>query len=316
MKTELERFTEQQGLTYDSKTKVMYGLYKGYKIEVKEDIQKYRYYFNIPMKSADFIQGNNINGFIQNLLQDEKLIKRAVYEGYSLKLEVTMSRVAKNNNNRLMNLLDQIVIFARDNSYDSCCEVCGEDISISAYLINDSTFYGCEDCYNKTISNLDAHQTHAKSKKGSFVTGIVGALLGSLIGVALWVTVYAIGYIAAICGIVLAVCAIKGYELFGGKLDLLGIISTMLITIIMVYIATYLSYGYSIYDTFRDTEEIDIFTAIRSVRDFITDYPEIQTSFYTDLAKGYLFTVIGSVSTFISAYRTSNGSYTAKKLAN
>ncbi len=314
MKTELARVSEQLGLAYDKQVKVMWGPYKGCKTAVNEDLHNQRYYISFPIKASDYTQGNKLDEFIQILLNDKKLIKKAFYEGYCLNLEVYMSRKAKSNQSNIISVLDKVTEFVRDNAYDTCCEICGETAEISVYTVNGKILCACEDCYNKTIDSLDELKETIKRKKGNVITGLVGAFIGSLIGVALWVAIYALGYIATICGIVLGVCIIKGFELFGGKLNLFGIISTIIITIIMVYAATYISYGYSVYDAFKDTDNIDLFTAIRSVKSFLKEYSEIRASFYKDLVTGYIFTAVGTVSTFISAYQNSNGKYLTKKL--
>ena len=63
-----------------------------------------------------------------------------------------------------------------------------------------------------------------KEKPENVVTGIVGALLGAAIGAAAIILLDMAGYMAAISGVILAVCAYKGYELLGGKLSKTGII--------------------------------------------------------------------------------------------
>ena len=224
-----------------------------------------------------------------------------------------MSSKAKNLIN-LDKIFKKVSSFITENAYYPCCELCGEYTETSVYTINDITICGCSDCYNHTISSLEEKHEAAKNKPGNIITGLVGAFIGSLIGVALWVAVFALGYIAALCGFVLAITIIKGYELFGGKLNALGIFSTIMLTLIMVYVATYLSYGYSIYDTFKETDNIDIFTAIRSVNRFLKEFPEFANSFHSDLFLGYVFTTIGTVTTFITAYKKSNAVYSAKKI--
>lgn len=52
--------------------------------------------------------------------------------------------------------------------------------------------------------------------RDNVVAGAVGAFLGSLIGVACIVLVNQLGYVASICGLVMAVCCLKGYALLGG----------------------------------------------------------------------------------------------------
>ena len=46
----------------------------------------------------------------------------------------------------------------------------------------------------------------------NIITGAVGAFLGSLIGVACIVIVGQLGYVASVSGLVMGVCALKGYE--------------------------------------------------------------------------------------------------------
>ena len=51
-----------------------------------------------------------------------------------------------------------------------------------------------------------------EKKRENVPAGIVGAFLGSLIGVACAVLIGQLGYVASISGLVMAVCALKGYE--------------------------------------------------------------------------------------------------------
>lgn len=136
-----------------------------------------------------------------------------------------------------------------------------------------------------------------KKRSNSVIFGIVGAVLGSLIGVILWILLYNFGYIASISGIVMVICAIKGYEKFSGEVDKKALIIILIITIIMVYIATHLSYGVEIYTVFKE-DGITIFDGIRSVGSFLSEIPDLKSSFITDLLMGYFFTVLGTFSTF------------------
>ncbi len=56
-----------------------------------------------------------------------------------------------------------------------------------------------------------------KKPRDNVIAGIVGAFLGSLIGVACIVVINKLGYVSAISGVVMAVCAIKGYAMLGGQ---------------------------------------------------------------------------------------------------
>lgn len=205
----------------------------------------------------------------------------------------------------IIEMLDKLTVFLQGNSYESCCEICGANTETALNKINNVSLYTCHDCYHKASNNYNpiyapVAATVVQEKGSNIVTGIVGSLIGSLIGIALWVVVFSLGYIATICGIVLAVCIMKGYELLGGKLDTKGVIISVVITLVMVYVSTHVSYGFEIYRELKAYYDIDVFDGIRSVGDFIKEYDDIRKSFRRDLAAGYLFTIIGVLSSIFS----------------
>ncbi|WP_052430676.1 hypothetical protein [Robinsoniella peoriensis] len=63
-----------------------------------------------------------------------------------------------------------------------------------------------------------------EEKKENIIAGIVGAFLGTLIGLLCIVVVDQLGYMASISGVVMGVCAIKGYQMLAGKMSLKGIV--------------------------------------------------------------------------------------------
>ncbi|MFQ8922600.1 MAG: hypothetical protein ACLR60_11950 [Clostridium paraputrificum] len=135
------------------------------------------------------------------------------------------------------------------------------------------------------------------NNNGRILFGVIGAFLGSLVGVILWILLYNFGYIASISGLVMVICAIKGYEKFGGEINKVGMVIILIMTIIMVYIATHLSYGVEIYSTFK-IDGVTIFDGVKSVGMFLDEIPEVKSSFIKDLLMGYLFTLVGTFRTF------------------
>lgn len=81
----------------------------------------------------------------------------------------------------------------------------------------------------------------SEENDSNIVTGVVGATLGALLGVALWVIVSMMGYIAGICGVAMLLAGFKGYELLGGTLDTKGMVTCVLISIIMIFVAVNVS---------------------------------------------------------------------------
>ena len=144
------------------------------------------------------------------------------------------------------------------------------------------------------ISEFQQRVESVEVKKDNIITGIVGAFIGTAIGVALIVILGQLGYIASIAGVVMAVCALKGYELLGGTLSKRGIICSSVLILVMTYVGCRLDWAYSL----AQYHEVDIFSAFLAVNG---EYIEMG-AFYKDLFMVYLFSLLGAVPTIRSAF--------------
>ena len=70
----------------------------------------------------------------------------------------------------------------------------------------------------KMRSDIAMNAQQTAQKKENIVGGIVGALLGSLLGMLSVLILSQLGYVAALSGVIMAVCVLEGYEMLGGKL--------------------------------------------------------------------------------------------------
>ena len=78
------------------------------------------------------------------------------------------------------------------------------------------------------------------------LAGLVGAFLGSLLGVAAIVFIGQLGYVAAISGLIMAVCALKGYELLAGRLSRKGAVIACLLILVMTYVGNHLDFAVTV----------------------------------------------------------------------
>lgn len=139
-----------------------------------------------------------------------------------------------------------------------------------------------------------------ENPRDNVIAGTVGAFLGSLIGVACIVILSKLGYVSAVSGVVMAVCAIKGYALLGGRLTKRGAVISGLFILVMTYIATKLCFALAVMEV--ATEEVSFFLIYQSVGQFLED-GELRRIFLGELALQYLFTLIGGIPTLISSLR-------------
>ena len=79
----------------------------------------------------------------------------------------------------------------------------------------------------------------------------------------------------------------------------------------MLFVAEYLCVGIEVYKAFHEVSDVSIMNAIRAVPYYLTDWPmasELRNGMMKDLAMGYVFAVLASIS-FIrqSLKATANG---------
>ena len=130
-----------------------------------------------------------------------------------------------------------------------------------------------------------------ENPRDNVIAGTVGAFLGSLIGVACIVILSKLGYVSAVSGLVMAVCAIKGYALLGGKLTKRGAVISGLFILVMTYVATKLCFALAVMEV--ATEEVSFFLIYQNIGLFLED-SELRRIFLGELALQYLFTLVGS----------------------
>ena len=130
-------------------------------------------------------------------------------------------------------------------------------------------------------------------------TGTVGAFLGSLIGVACIVGVGQLGYVAAISGLVMAVCAIKGYALLGGSMSRKGAVISCVLTVIMTAFGNRLDFAVSV----ARLADVDVFTAFQAMGRLLDGGYISGAAYWGNLIMLYLFTLLGAVPTLITAFR-------------
>ena len=121
-----------------------------------------------------------------------------------------------------------------------------------------------------------------KKRRENVVAGIVGAVLGSLVGVLCTVVIGQLGYMASISGLIMAVGALKGYELLGGTLSKKGAVISSVLILVMTYLAHRLTWAITI----ASSLEIGFFDSF--------------------LAMLYLFTLLGAVPTILAGLRNAN----------
>ena len=145
-------------------------------------------------------------------------------------------------------------------------------------------------------------ETKQKARPENVVAGVVGAFLGSLLGVVCTVVIGQLGYVASISGLIMAVGALKGYELLAGRLSKKGALISSVLIVVMTWLAHRLGWAIAV------ASELDmgIFDCFKVIPSMVKTGMLESTAYWGDLAMLYLFTLLGAVPTIIGGLRSTS----------
>ncbi len=212
-------------------------------------------------------------------------------------------------------LFTPLFAYLKENGYVGCCGQCGKlmggEEPIEYYNVNNHGLYLCPECAGQIEESLKEYKAERKAETSNLLPGIGGAFIGSLAGVAAWLLIAQLGFVSAISGFLMAFCAFYMYEKFGKALDLKGVIACVVIVLLMVYVANHLTWVIAVYKELKNYGYTfgDVFKQLG----MILKQVDLVKSYRSDLAIGYLLTVVGTAGIVITKFREQSGSYTFKK---
>lgn len=155
----------------------------------------------------------------------------------------------------------------------------------------------------------------AISQPANPVMGILGAIIFSLIGCAVWILIGKLGYISYLGGIAMAFSTIFGYHLFGKRFDTLGLIISIVIVLVMVFVSNMFIYTWQIvsepgidealsilgyegffsvfFGLFELMKQVDLLTGLEGM-------DSMTGTFISDLVIGYIVSGIATVAIGVS----------------
>ena len=265
--------------------------------------------------NASLADGSELRDLDRLLLQlaeqEKKHVIAAHRAGHAVVLELRAALNKKSIEEVINPLTTQVVYFLETHHIPTGCQSCGNvNAPLESYTVNNDSHFFCHDCAVKTEQELKANQTEIRKKNSNVLLGIVGAFLGGLIGVALWIGIDQLGYIAAISGLVMAVAACKGYELLGKALDRKGVIVCAVIVLVLAYFATKLCWTIALYQAPGDHWD---FGYCYRMLEAVLEYNDKMGSYIADMVMGYVFTILGAGGVLYSSFKNASGSYAFRK---
>jgi len=179
------------------------------------------------------------------------------------------------------------------------CKNCGQKLHENTLLCPDcecTEFITEEGNVNDYKINKNVITRRDMSGNGNIPIGILGAFLLSLVGGAVYFALCQIGFLSGIGGVVIFYLAGFGYKKFSkcnNRVSNAGLITSIVMTIIMIFIAYYLSFSLDMFLYYNETE-LSFIQMISSVPEILEDN-EMYAYFVGDLIRAYAFAFIATI---------------------
>lgn len=230
-----ESIAAQAGLAVDLTCSVIHGKRDGFDVTLFAPNTSYPYMLQIQV-SALRPAGVLTNDELRELRRAHKSIRAVRQKGSVLAVSLKQSMWPKKVAENAVASVGLVLAFLRTHGFYNACQMCGKPGQADGCVVGGEVMNLCPACYALVQQGKQMESEKLANTRENVPAGIVGALLGSLAGVVCIIVLSQLGYISVISGLVMALCALKGYELLGGKLTKVGATVTFVLMLIMTYV--------------------------------------------------------------------------------
>ena len=286
------------------------GPYKGYYITIDYKPPVYIVYIhatfdNLPGKAQ-------FESFLKEHEATMQYLSKAEAKQHTIKLRIIEPKPKKLTPGVLNDTIEPVIRHLLGCRYDTGCINCGDnDGKIDCYEVSSYHHYLCEQCVVDIEKEFKEKQIELNEITSNPLTGSIGAIVGSLLGVIAWVALSANNLFASLAGIAILFLAYKGYEMLGIRIDKKGFAISTAIACIMIFLGNHLSWSWAIMDAAKlegySIGEILLLFKIMRASNFTTNY-------VVNLLVGYVITYVLGNKIIRMTYRKSMGSYCLRKL--
>ncbi len=183
---------------------------------------------------------------------------------------------------------ESVTAYLSTHSYVQVCEMTGETKDVHLYQIGNQYSFLTTEAFGKVSREMDRSEQESFQASENIFLGFIGAVLGSLIGVAAIVFVGQLGYISYISGLVMGVCVVKGYELLAKRFSTKGAIISIIVSLVMTFFANQLDWAVS----FQRYYGLSIFDTLPYIHEFLAEGYIDSYTYYFNLAFVFIFNAI------------------------
>lgn len=246
----------------------------------------------------------------------KKEIKEAIVSYNNKNLNIVGSVTNKKYLPEIINPLLEIVgKYLKENNALEVCRHCKE-VKKTFLVDNDSEIsFFCNDCYKLIKKATNYKKEKYNKSKENILLGTIGAIIGTIPGIMLWILFGFIGIEPGIAGIAITMGSAVFYKKFACNIKLPGIIISTIIGLFMVIVAHEINCAIYIYNLYKADYVIKLLDAYKAIPYYLNTVPEFHKIFNNGLLTGYLLSIIG-IFTSYSLQRQNANTYEIRKIGD
>lgn len=298
-----QQLASELHMRYDYGHSVIFGTWNGFEVILHPADARYPFMLtaSISARNPDSVMFTKDE--LTQFCKDNKPVNFLRHNGNIIAMGFKNNPNPQKLQEAVSSSLNALTNMLQSRGYSPCCQLCGQYTATSNYIANSQYLQVCSDCAGKIHQDMSMAVHANQNKSENILGGIVGALIGSVIGVICIIIFGQLGRVAAISGIVMAICTLKGYELLGGKLTKKGIVIGCIVMIVMTYVGNRMDLAILVVRELNQYIDVDFFSAFRAVPELVKQNYIDQGAYMSNLVLLYIFTVVGIVPTIISVVK-------------
>ena len=153
----------------------------------------------------------------------------------------------------------------------------------------------------------------SKKSKQNTILGIIGALIGTIPGILSWFFLGFLNIENGLAAIIIAIGASLGFKWLGKNMKTSGMIISVAIALITIFVAHELNCTYYIYKLYKQDYMISLWDAYKSIPYYLNTISDFKKMFINQLISGYILSIAGIFSAY-SLHRQSIYTCDIKKI--
>lgn len=308
---ELHAIASELGLQFDEDSRSIYGTQSGYLLFLQETDVKNQFRLCVSVSLNGNPADSEENELVWDDFKSESLpnLSTLSINQYTVSIVVKGAMRKSKTIEKLQTLITDLVAFLETHHFVQVCGYSGQEGPVSLYQLGESVFIINEESYQFLKSNLQIEMDSYHSQKENVLLGTIGALLGALIGGAVALFIARLGYVAVAAGLVLGICTIKGYEMFARKLSRKGILISVVLMVVTVFLVNQIDLAMEVVAQLG----VEFAYAFRVVNELIAsgEYPD---NYFFNLGMLAVFTLAGAGISISSVWSRHKIKGTARKI--